>query len=101
MGIGLTAILVLCAVILAVCRAGGVNWFRSALATVIGGATAYFSFGIAFRLRLEHDLKLSPHDGQSGMDVLAFAILTAPAVAIIAVLLFLWITRSRKPTDGS
>ncbi len=70
---------------------------RTAFATAIGGITLYFSYGLAFSLRVEHDMKLSPHDGQAWIDVLAFAILAAPIATIIIVVLFLWITRPGQP----
>ena len=98
MGIGVTATLGVCFAIIVACRVSGVIWVRTAFATAIGAVTLYLSYGIAFRLRLQHDLKLSPHDGQSGMDVFAFAILVAPVATIFAVLVFLRITRPARPT---
>ncbi|WP_174298451.1 hypothetical protein [Sphingomonas bacterium] len=99
MGIGATAILIFCAVVMAACRVSGINWMRTAFATALGSVTLYLAYGFAFRLRMQHDLKLSPHDGQSGMDVLAFAILVAPIATILVVLFFIWITRPEKPTN--
>jgi hypothetical protein len=65
----------------------------------LGANRIRYRESIAFRLRLQHDLKLSPHDGQSCMDVLAFAILVAPVATIFAVLVFLRITRPARPTN--
>jgi len=101
MGIGIISILIFCAAVMISCRIWGVNWGRTALAAAIGGATLYFSYGIAFNFRLQHDMQLSSQDGQSGMDVLAFAILAAPIAAIVAVILFLLITKPRHSSDDS
>lgn len=99
MRISVTATLCVCFAILVACRVNGVNWVRTAFATAIGGVTLYLSYGIALRFRLQHDLKLSPHDGQSGMDVLAFAILAALVATVFAVLVCLRITRPARPTN--
>jgi hypothetical protein len=100
MEIGAVAVLVFCAAIIAACRIRSVSWLRTAFSTAIGIATLYISFGFALRLRLQYDEKLSPHDGQSGMDALAFAILVAPAASIAATLFFLWITKSKRSING-
>ncbi len=100
MSIGLIAISTYCAAVIASCVIWGVKWTRTAIATAIGGLSLYFSYGIAFNLWLQHDVKLARHDGQSGMDVLAFAILAALTAATAIVILFIWITRHRQtPSD--
>jgi glucan phosphoethanolaminetransferase (alkaline phosphatase superfamily) len=96
MSVGVLAISAYCAAVMAICLLWRVKWTRALIAAAIGGLSPYFSYGIAFDVRIQHDMKLSPHDGQSGMDVLAFAILAAPTAATVTVLLFLWITRRRR-----
>jgi hypothetical protein len=96
MGIGITAISIFCAAIMVVCRVKGVSWTRTALAAILGILSLYLSFGIALELRTQHLMKVSPNDGQSAMDILAFAILVAPAASTLVVLVFLWSTRIRK-----
>lgn len=100
MSIGIIALAAYCVAVIASCLIWGVQWTRTAIATAIGGLSLYFSYGLAFNLWLHHDMKVAPHDGQSGMDVLAFAILAAPTAATVVVILFLWITRIRHtPND--
>ena len=98
MGIGITAISIFSAAIMVVCRVRSVSWTRTALAVILGSLSLYLSFGIALELRTQHLMKVSPHDGQSAMDVLAFAILVASAASTLVVLFFLWSTRIRKAT---
>jgi len=99
MGIGATALLIFCAAIVVACQVRGISWMRTASATALGSVSLYLSFGLAFDFRAQQLMELSPHDGQSGMDVLAFAILVAPVATIFVVLAFLWITRPCKQTN--
>ncbi|WJS98183.1 hypothetical protein [Novosphingobium humi] len=62
----------------------------------IGAGMAVLSFDLAFHWRMERDARLFPHDGQSGLDVLAFAFYVAAFCAIVSAWLAHRLIRMRK-----
>lgn len=62
----------------------------------VGAGMAVLSFDLAFQWRIERDVRLFPHDGQSGLDALAFAFYVAAFCAIASAWLAHRLIRTRK-----